>query len=345
MSEVPTGNVEQTVEWLSRQLHRLTLFEADTKPFDPSVYLDKRQKRLEILQNIIRTQEAISDTQAALACQRLRQTQLLSQLGRSKIDLELKRRQLSLLFDHPTDYKVKEQKEGDHIIRVVTMQDPLHVDHINEWNEFLVKESRQVQDELEAVKRMLAEDDAVRREEVTLRDSTSQKLPFKASNEVKAAVDRYLSLRYRHKELTRKRTASEGMVRVALAEAASKIHEAADRARINDEQQTKQGSRAENKMIDALRLGEARLFTKADSIESALVAAKRDAAEAKGKLIAELEYQRRRWEQAEEAKATDDQTRKLKDDLNLVKVAVRRLEDTAALLKGRARDERLAYRE
>ena len=345
MSEVPTGNVEQTVEWLSRQLHRLTLFEAGAQPFDPAQYLDKRQKRLDILQNIIRTQEAISDAQAALACQRLRQTQLLSQLGRSKIDLSLKRRQLSMLFDHPNDYKVKEQREGDQIIRVVTMQDPLHMDHINEWNEFLIKESNQVEHELAAVKRMLAEDDAVRREEIALRDSTIQQLPFKASNEVKAAVDRYLSLRYRRKELSRRRSASEGMVRVALAEASAKIHETADRARINDEQVTRQGSRAENKMIDALRLAEARLFTKADSIESALVTAKRDAAEARGKLIAELEYQKRRWEQAEESQATDDHTRKLKDEINLVKVAVRRLEDTAALLKGRARDERLAYRE
>jgi hypothetical protein len=345
MSDVPTGNVEQTVEWLSRQMHRLCLFEPDGSPHDPRDIIAKRKRRLDILKNIIRIQESISDTQTALACQRLRQTQLLSQLGRSRIDLELKKSQLNILFEKPDDFKVKEQKEGDHIVRVVTMQDPLRMERISEWNTFLAKETVQVSDELKAVKRMLAEDDAVRREEITLRDSQPQKLPFKAGNELKACVDRYLSLRYRLKELGRRKQASEGMVRLATAEASAKIHEISDRARITEEQTTKQVTRIETRMIDSLRMGEARMFSKADTIESALAQAKQEAAESRGKLVAEVEYQKRRWHHGEEARAADDHTRQVKTDIALVKVAVRRLEDTAALLKGRARDERLALRE
>ena len=337
-----TSNEVQIADWLSRQLGRLVEHDAGRVPHNPAEYLEKQDRRMKLLSRICVAQEALSNTQATLAAQRWRHTELLSRLGRARFELEARRKQFITMVDHPDEVKIRPD--------MVIMPDPWDSELISARTAFLQEDEQQLLSELLAFKQTLEEDSTVRFEERTLRERAdahrrnAQRARLRQIETGKTApLEAYCSLRYRKTELQKLTQVSEASLKSMTANGLAKMHHLSDFLRQKHHQREKKTS--QKKVDDAFALEEARLQEKSEILERRIAILKGHT-----KQIADELLRQREKHAAEEAEAValkngDEKVKKCKSDIKGISSKVREVERTLDVVRARVKEERVALRE
>ena len=344
------GESSETTDWLSRQLGRLVDHEADRSPQGSEGFMSKKEARLEILTRISRAQQALSDTQAALGTQRWRHAKLLGKLSGSQLELEAKKRQLDYLIEHPDDFRVRDEREGSGIVHVVSMPDPWSEDLLSQREAFLGSEKARMHEEFFAFQRTLQEDSCVRLEERVLREHAQKGRREAAYNKLRnleisksEPLEQFLQLRFRLCELSKRKEASEKVIREETASLSSQIHELADRARQAAEQQVNLRVKAESSISDAFALEEGRLLEKIQLIERKIAQLTQSSSESAKLLTKERNKFCEQFKAAEIKRRGNSDFERVREEISSIKNSVKRLEDITNALRAKAReDDRLA---
>jgi hypothetical protein len=334
------SNSESTtisLNWLSQQLHRIESFDSKrtATESESSEDRDLPRKLFNLKSSILTTQTTLSHLTAQLALTKLRNMHKRREL----LNYELKLLDVRV----NAEYKLGNGKQK-HELQNELNEGRIRL--ISELKAFIILESNSVLELLEKDKLIREEEFRLRNPDSSTPHSAEPELNRSTEECLKQKMEEFFNLRYDLKTKQKMHECSIDTVKSETSDALAKIHGLTDKIRsyrehIHQKEQVKHAEELRMFALNKNRLTQKQAELKEEighesiSHEQKVLELKSEISDLKAKLIDET----REGSQAATLKS------QLRDKIFEFKRVVKNLEDTASLLKARAREEKIAIRD